>query len=223
MENKVKVLNDLFNSYSVVNRIERLYTIFDPEEILYTSSFGTESAYLLHLISRICPTQKVHFINTGYHFKETIDYKDQLTKLFGLNLIEIHPEMNDHNFTRDKELWKIHPNKCCYLNKVRPVEKIDKKYRVWLSGLKQNQSASRYSIKIFENKDSIIKFHPIFDQSEESINEYLEYFGLPPHPLKEEGYGSIGCYHCTAKGMGRDGRWSTKNKTECGLHFDVSL
>lgn len=223
IESNIKILDELFNSYSVVNRIERLYAHFNQDEILYTSSFGVDAAYLLHLISRICPLQKVHFINTGYHFKETIEYKDKLQDLFKIEIIEILPEKNEHIFTSEKELWKIQPNKCCYINKVKPLENIDKNYKVWLSGLKQNQTTSRSSIKIFENRENIIKFHPIFDQSQETISKYNRYFNLPAHPLIKEGYGSIGCYNCTIKADGRDGRWSGNNKTECGLHFDVNL
>lgn len=223
IENNIEILDELFSSYSVVNRIERLYSHFKPEEILYTSSFGADAAYLLHLISRICPTQKVHFINTGYHFKETLKYKNKLQDLFNLEIIDILPEENEHKLTEDRELWKVQPNRCCYINKVKPLEGIDKNFKVWLSGLKKNQSKSRSAIKIFENKENIIKFHPIFDQSAESIKEYTDYFNLPTHPLKLEGYGSIGCYHCTVKGEGRNGRWSGTNKTECGLHFDVNL
>jgi len=219
----VAVLEDLFNSFSVVNRIERLYSVFKPEEILYTSSFGADAVYLLHLVNRICPSQKIHFINTGYHFKETLEYKDKLQNMFDLNIVEILPEKEEHKFTSNMELWKYQPSRCCHINKVKPLENIDKGYKVWLSGLKKNQSIPRNSIKIFENRNNIIKFHPIYDQSEDSIKEYIEYFNLPMHPLKLEGYNSIGCYNCTSKGVGRDGRWAGNGKTECGLHFDVNL
>ncbi len=219
----IEILDELFSSYSIVNRIERLYNLFKPEEILFTSSFGNDAAYLLHLISRISPGQKVHFVDTGYHFRETEEYKNTLKNLFDLDIVEIRPDKDEHEFTTNKELWKIQPNRCCFINKVKPLENVGKNFKVWLSGLKQNQTKLRNSIKIFENKEDVIKFHPLFDQSSESIKEYIEYFNLPPHPLKEKGYGSIGCTHCTAKGVGRDGRWSGSEKTECGLHFDVNL
>ena len=219
----INILEELFNSYSVVNRIERLYSIFNPNEILYTSSFGADSAYLLHLVSRICPNQKIYFLDTGYHFEETIKYKNDLQKLLDLNIIDVVPDKKEHLFSEKKELWKIQPDRCCHINKVKPLESINGEFKVWLSGLKKNQSKSRSSIKIFENKDNIIKFHPLYDQTEDSIKKYTEYFNLPQHPLKLEGYSSIGCYPCTSKGVGRDGRWNGTNKTECGLHFDVNL
>lgn len=116
IESNIKILDELFSSYSVVNRIERLYAHFNHEEILYTSSFGADAAYLLHLVSRICPSQKVHFINTGYHFKETLEYKSTLQDLFQIEIIEILPDEKEYKFSLDKELWKIQPNRCCYIN-----------------------------------------------------------------------------------------------------------
>jgi phosphoadenosine phosphosulfate reductase len=223
INNNIEILEELFSSYSVVNRIERLYSIFKPEEVLFTSSFGNDAAFLLHLISRISPSQKVYYINTGYQFKETEEYKNTIIQLTNLEIVEILPEKVDHEFTTQKELWKIRPDKCCYLNKVKPIESFGKNFKVWISGLKKNQTKFRSSIKIFENKEDIIKFHPLFDKSAEDIKEYLEYFNLPAHPLKEQGYGSIGCTHCTERGVGREGRWSGTDKTECGLHFDVNL
>lgn len=221
--NNILLLDKLFSSYSIVNRIERLYSYFNSDEILFTSSFGKDSVYLLHLISRIAPKQKVYFLNTGFNFIETEEYKNTLKELLNLDIIELLPLKKEHDFSIDNQLWQSNPNKCCFINKVKPLETIGKDFKVWLSGLKKNQTELRNSIRIFENRNNIIKFHPLFDQSEESISKYVSYFDLPKHPLKEQGYGSIGCTHCTIKGEGRNGRWSGTDKTECGLHFDVNL
>jgi phosphoadenosine phosphosulfate reductase len=213
-------LRELFNGYSTVNRLERLYTIFSPDEVLVTSSFGTNAAYLLHLISRINPNQKIHFIDTGFHFKETLEYKKKLIDWLKINVAEIHPDTEDHQQAIDKKLWASNPDLCCHLNKIKPLGKIKNNFKVWISGLIKSQTEFRSSLRLFEDNNEVIKFHPLFDLEYGEIEKYIRYFKIPPHPMVGQGYESIGCTHCTAPGKGRNGRWNGKSKTECGLHID---
>ena len=213
-------LRDMFEGFSTVNRLQKIYEIFSPDEILVTSSFGTNAAYLLHLISRINPAQKIHFIDTGFHFKETLEYKKRLIKWLNLNVIEIHPDQQDHAHARKNELWKNNPDLCCHLNKTKPLTKIKSNFKVWISGLIKSQSEFRSSLRLFEENEKVIKFHPLFDLEYSEIEKYVKYFSIPPHPMVGKGYESIGCTHCTAKGKGRNGRWNGKSKTECGLHIN---
>jgi len=216
-------LNKIFGTYSIVNRIERLYQHFTEDEVLFTSSFGTNSVYLLHLISRLRPNQKVHFIDTGYHFEETLEYKDLLTKLFGLKVVTIKASEKDHAFTKKSQLWLTNPDLCCNLNKVQPLETIKAKHKIWISGLMNDQTDFRANLDIFAPKGNITKFHPIIDADKERVQQYIQYFKLPQHPLFAQGYESIGCSNCTSKGCGRSGRWQGMAKTECGLHPDYFL
>ena len=213
-------LQELFKSYSTVNRLERLYEIFSPDEVLVTSSFGTNAAYLLHLISRINPDQQIHFIDTGFHFKETMDYKKKLIEVLNLKVVEIHPDKEDHQHAVKSNLWTNNPDHCCHLNKTKPLVKIKNIFTVWISGLIKSQSEFRSTLRMFEDKNDVIKFHPLYDLEYKEIEKYVKYFKVPPHPMVGKGYESIGCTHCTKPGVGRNGRWSGKSKTECGLHLN---
>lgn len=215
----VEELNIKFKSIKPGQRIVELYKIFKPEEIMLTSSFATTSAYLLHLFAIHKPEQEVLFINTGYHFEETLTYKDYLSKIYNLNVREIKAEEYKHNFTTSDQTWTKDPDYCCTINKVEPIEKIKKKYKVWISGLMSWQNSQRSNLNIFEEKDNLIKFYPLIDVSRKQRELYIKNHLLPFHPLQSKGYFSVGCTHCTKPGKGRDGRWNNSPKTECGLHL----
>ena len=215
----IEELNVKFKSIEPGQRIIELYKIFQKEEIMLTSSFATTSAYLLHLFSIHKPEQEVLFINTGYHFKETLIYRDYLSKIYNLNVREIKAEKYKHNFTTSDQTWIKDPDYCCTINKVEPIEKLKKKYKVWISGLMSWQTSNRSNFNVFEKRDNILKFHPLIDISREQRELYIKNHLLPFHPLQSKGYFSVGCTHCTKPGKGRDGRWNNSPKTECGLHL----
>lgn len=202
---------------SLEERIKSLYTDFS--KVLFTSSFGTTSAFLLHLFHKIRPAETVYFLDTTYHFNETIEYKETLTRLLSLNVKEVKAEEWKNKFTQQDKTWNSDPDLCCSINKVEPVDKIKVKYDVWVSGLMSSQNMHRENLKIFEQKEDIIKFYPLIDQSEKEARAYLKKNQLPEHPLLSQGYSSVGCFHCTVAGKGRSGRWVNKSKTECGLHL----
>ena len=210
-------LNQRYEQMSVEDRITNVYRDFD--KILFTSSFGTSAAILLHLISKLKPEQKVHFIDTTYHFAETMAYRDQLTELLKLNLENVLPADWKNAFTREDQTWTKDPDLCCSINQVEPLDSLKPNYEVWMSGLMRFQNTERKSRKIFEKKGNLLKFHPIIDLSEEEQKAYFENNNLPKHPLEKAGYHSIGCTQCTFKGKGRSGRWGNSAKTECGLHL----
>lgn len=215
---ELDVLNEIFTPLGFEQRVKLLYEFFPEKEVLVTSSFGTKSVFLLHLLHQIRPTQKVHFINTTYHFPETLAYMHQLEQLYDLQIVEILPEKEQNDLTREEQWWKEHPRMCCAINKVAPLEPVKAKHKVWISGLMAYQTPFRAGLKVFEKQGDIIKFHPFVDIDEGEFLYYLSYHKLPRHPLEEKGYGSIGCLHCTEAGEGREGRWKGSDKTECGLH-----
>lgn len=198
-------------------RIRELYKDFG--KVLFTSSFGTTSAFLLHLFHTEKPDEPVHFLDTTYHFNETIEYKEQLTKLFSLKVIDVKPEEWKNKFTQQDKTWNSDPDLCCSINKVEPIDKIKSNYDVWVSGLLSSQNKHRENLKIFEQKEEIIKFFPIVDLTEKEAFDYIKKNRLPEHPLLKAGYNSVGCFNCTVAGKGRSGRWVNKSKTECGLHL----
>ncbi len=213
--NKEKI-NRSLSAKIVDARVAQIFNSF--KDVLVTSSFGTTSAVLLHLVSRIRPNCPIYFIDTGYHFEETLDYKKRLTRLLGLNVIDLRPDPSRHTDTYKEELWEENPDKCCEINKVEPLDRVKNKYKVWMSGLIGFQNRHRNSLPIMDDDDELIKFYPLIDWNTSLVEEYIEVHGLPKHPLKEEGYHSVGCTHCTAPGQGREGRWNDFGKTECGLH-----
>jgi len=218
IRNNLSELNNLFKPLSHKERISKLYESFDPEGILMTSSFGTHSVLILHLVNQINALQKIHFINTGFLFNETLAYKNELQKIYNLNIIEISPHKTEHELTSQEKWWNNHPRMCCTINKIAPLEKIVKEHEIWISGLMSFQNEWRSNLKIFEMKGDIIKFNPLIDLNEEEYRRLRTEHELLDHPLEVVGYGSVGCTHCTTKGEGRSGRWTASDKTECGIH-----
>ena len=197
-------------------------------EVAVVSSFGAESAVLLHLVSRIDPAIPVLFQETGKHFPETLAYRDTLTELLGLtglrNLIPAPAEIaaKDESGLR----WSYDPDGCCEIRKVQPLARALGSFDATITGRKAFQSSTRAALPRFEidSSDAIgrLKINPLIDWSPEMIAAYIAEHGLPAHPLVAEGYPSIGCSPCTSKvGIGEDpraGRWRGWEKVECGIH-----
>lgn len=212
-------LEELNKKYLPLTPEERIREIYnDFNKVLFTSSFGTTAIYLLHLFHKVKPEEKIYFLDTTYHFNETITYKEELTKLWNLNVVDVKPEEWKNKFTLEDKTWSKDPDLCCSINKVEPMDRIKADFEVWVSGLMASQNAHRENLKIFEQKEDIIKFYPIIDKTEEDTIKYVKENNLPEHPLLAQGFHSVGCVHCTVAGHGRTGRWSNKSKTECGLH-----
>lgn len=196
----------------------------EGRRLFATSSFQTNSVVLLHVISRIDKSIPIYFINTGYHFPETIRYKDMVTKLLGLNVIDLLPHVpkamqcnaaGDLMFTFD-------PDYCCYLNKVQPVEALFELYDVWINGVRARQNSVRKNFREEEPaRHNTLRYHPLLQWTDREMDMYIHLHNLPLHPLERLGYKSIGCEPCTRPANGdnlRDGRWAGMKKTECGLH-----
>jgi len=193
----VEELNTIFKPLNFKERIEKLYEYFPEKEVLMTSSFGTKSVFLIHLLQQIRPSQQIYFINTTYHFSETIAYKKQLTEKFGLKIKEVLPSEKENLLTKEDQWWVNHPRMCCTVNKIAPLDPIVAKHKVWISGLMAYQTDFRARLDIFEQRGDIVKFQPLVDIDEGEFLYHLDYHKLSRHPLEKEGYGSIGCTHCT--------------------------
>lgn len=214
----VELLNDMFEPLHYETRIRLLYKYFKEEDVMLTSSFGTTSAFLLYWVNEIRPGQRIHFIDTTYHFPETIAYKEKLTDLLGLNVVNVVPAPEENALTKDEQWWLEHPRLCCSINKVVPLEPIKAAHKVWISGLMSHQTEFRSHLRVWERQGDILKFHPLIDVDEAELLYHFSLHRLPKHPLEDMGFGSIGCVHCTKKGEGREGRFQGQSRTECGLH-----
>ncbi len=215
----LEALNAQYRPLSPQQRIERLYSDFPRDRVMLTSAFAATSAFLLHLVSRAAPFQKVYFIDTGYHFPETLAYKVYLTEHYHLTVEDIRAESWKHDFTRSDQTWLKDPDYCCFINKVEPLDQLKPSFDVWMSGLMSWQTEHRSTLDIFEDRSGILKFYPLIDVTKQQRDDYIRANNLPFHPLVAQGYQSIGCVQCTKPGDDRKGRWNNCPKTECGLHL----
>ena len=198
------------------------------KKMFTTSSFQSHSLVLLHMLSRIDKTIPVYFINTGYHFPETVQFRDYITDLFGLPIVDLKSDVPKF-MQRDGEgnlLFTSDPDHCCYLNKTQPMDGILRSNDIWINGVRADQSAVRAAMKIEQPaQHGSIRFHPMLDWNSKMIWQYQKEYNLPKHPLEEKGYVSIGCEPCTRKldpeMQEREARWFGLNKIECGLHTDL--
>ncbi len=194
-------------------------------DLALSSSFQTQSVPLLHLVSRACPAMPVLFLDTGFHFAETLRFRDELTALLGLNVRNLKPHVEKSELFRryGEGLYRRDPDLCCHINKVQPLEREVQGLRALISGVRHDQTRQRAAMKTFEwRADGILKIHPILRWTKRDVWTYLHEHKLPEHPLLREGYLSIGCAPCTrpvtAGEDERSGRWAHTQKTECGIH-----
>jgi phosphoadenosine phosphosulfate reductase len=197
----------------------------EGQRLFATSSFQTQSVPLLHILGTHFPEVAILFIDTGFLFPETYAFKEKLQAEFGLHVITLKSEVS-LNKQRDRETglfqYALDPDYCCYINKVKPLEDFLDSGDVWISGVRRDQTSVREAMSIQEeNKNGVIKLHPMLEWANRDIYRYIKTFDLPKHPLENEGYVSIGCVPCTHKWNGGDergGRWVGSKKAECGLH-----
>ena len=188
------------------------------------SSFGAESAVLLHLAAQIDPSLPVLFLDTGMHFGQTLDYRKQLAVKLGLSDVrDLRPQYQDLA-TQDPSanLYKTSTDACCNIRKVLPLDRALQDFDAWITGRKRFQASSRVRLAVVEAGEGKIKFNPLANWSKAEVDAYAAEHALPAHPLVAFGYPSIGCWPCTSAveegDDARAGRWSGSEKTECGIH-----
>lgn len=217
-------LNNKFENSSSLEVLEWAYNSFTTE-IVASSSFQTQSVALLHMISQVVPKVPVIFLDTGFHFPETLAYRDQLIEILGLNVVNLKPKASKTSFLQvGQELHRTNPDLCCQLNKVKPLADALKSYQALISGVRRDQTANRAGLKFVAKNDKHYKISPMLNWTQKMVWQYLHDHNLPEHPLLKDGYMSVGCAPCTrAVKAGEDpraGRWADTEKTECGLHLE---
>lgn len=188
------------------------------------SSFGAESAVLLHMIAEIDRDVPVVFTNTQKMFGETLAYRDELVERLGFTDLRVFRP--GPRLLRSKDAsgmrWSYDPDGCCDLRKVEPLRRALAPFDAWISGRKGFQSGTRHALPRFEADDGRLKINPLADWDKAALDAYFAAHELPRHPLEAQGYASIGCAPCTSKVQpGEDpraGRWRGWEKTECGIH-----
>ncbi len=195
-----------------------------PGRIALVSSFGAESAVLLHMVAEIDKATPVVFVDTGQLFPETLAYRDKLCALLGLTnvMVATPDEATLAAEDREKFLFASDADRCCEIRKVAPLATALDGYEAWITGRKSFQSATRASVPLFEAEGERVKVNPLVGWSASDLLAYIDKAGLPPHPLVAKGFPSIGCLPCTsAVRPGEDsraGRWRGRGKVECGIH-----
>lgn len=202
-------------------------------KIMMTSSFGAEAVVLLDLVATVDPTIPVIFLDTRRLFGETLRYQRQVTEILGLEDVRIiKPDSGDlENIDPDDMLFATDTNKCCEIRKVLPLQKsletLKKSgFKGWITGRKRIQNEHRESLESIEAADNFIKINPLLHWSDSDIKDAFLAKNLPPHPLVADGFKSIGCMPCTVRteegADARSGRWAGQDKTECGIHLNLS-
>jgi len=197
----------------------------DEGGIATVSSFGADSAVLLHMVASVDKSLPVLFLDTGQHFGETIDYRDQLASDLGLsNLVVVHPK-SDVLGARDpgNDLHKSDSDLCCEIRKVEPMARAVEPYSAWFTGRKRHQAESRAQMPVFEAVGPRIRINPLARWTTADQAAYMRANDLRENPLVAYGYLSIGCFPCTQPVKPgedqRSGRWAGLAKTECGIHL----
>jgi phosphoadenosine phosphosulfate reductase len=211
---------------SAEDLLEAMLTDHFAGRIALLSSFGAESAALLHMVSRIDRATPIVFLDTGKLFAETLQYRDRLVAQLGLtNLIEAHPDQARlRQLDPDGLLWQTDPDMCCWQRKVEPTDEALAPYAAWITGRKHFHGGLRGALPMIEQDDGgKIKINPLVGWSRTQIDYYFAENALPQHPLVMRNYRSIGCAPCTRatapNESARAGRWSGTAKTECGIHL----
>jgi phosphoadenosine phosphosulfate reductase len=214
-----------------VSEVHRKLRAFQSEgkSIFASSSFQTHSIPILHILSRFDRDIPIYFIDTGFHFPETRSFRDHISELLQLNLVIIDspvPKIAQRDDNGDF-LFASNPDRCCYFNKVLPLEPVLMKFDVWVSGVRRDQTAHRMNLDVVERGiHDTLRYYPMLDWTAKMIWDYRQQFHLPEHPLEAAGYLSVGCAPCTRKFHdsleARAGRWTGMTKEECGIHTEFS-
>jgi len=197
-------------------------------QIAMSSSFQTQSMPLLHMASHIRRDLLVFFLDTGYHFWDTLTFREKIAAEWKLNVLDLYRDSRWDVFARQntRTLPNEDANLCCYLHKVQPMQKALKDMKAWISGIRRDQTAVRAKAQILElQTDGLLKINPLLNWTKTDVDAYAQEHNLPVHMLSKVGFRSIGCAPCTAVVSPGDderaGRWVGRGKTECGLHTDM--
>ncbi|GAA1837948.1 phosphoadenylyl-sulfate reductase [Microlunatus capsulatus] len=192
--------------------------------LVVTSSMA--DTVMVHLAEQVAPGVDVVFLDTGYHFVETIGTRDAVRAVHDVNVIDVTAELTvaEQDARYGKDLFAADPDRCCAMRKVAPLGRALEPYAAWATGLRRADSAARAHTPVvsWDARRHIIKVAPIATWTDADVAGYIERNGLMVNPLLEDGYASIGCEPCTlpsADGDLRSGRWAGRAKTECGIHL----
>ncbi len=224
---EIERLSQEFETQTPQQIIQWAVDTFWPEVAL-SSSFQTQSVPLLHMTSLIRHDILIFFLDTGYHFWETLMFQEQLASHWQLNVLSLYRDARWDQFARERirSLPVDDPNLCCFIHKVQPMQRALQDMKAWISGIRRDQTSVRANARILElQEDGLLKINPLLNWTRDDVKRYSKEHRLPAHPLYQRGYRSIGCAPCTvAIGVDDDeraGRSAGRGKQECGLHTSM--
>jgi phosphoadenosine phosphosulfate reductase len=194
------------------------------------SSFGKDSLVIMDMTRRLRPNIPVLFLETGYHFSETLQFRDRLRSESKINIVDVRPDLTvpEQDAEFGPELFAITPDQCCEMRKVAPLRRALTGRRAWMTGVRRSQHPQRAATPVIEwqdlteNGNGVFKVNPLVAWSLTEVEVYLREHRLPQHPLWAKGYPSVGCAPCTAPASlaegERAGRWKGQGKIECGIN-----
>jgi phosphoadenosine phosphosulfate reductase len=194
----------------------------------YVVASNMQDAVLIDMAAKVRPGVDVLFLDTGYHFAETIGTRDAVSEVYDVNVINVTPEHSvaEQDALLGKNLFARDPNECCRLRKVAPLSKALQGYSAWVTGVRRVEAPTRANAPLisFDAAFGLVKINPLAAWTDEDIQDYIESNNVLVNPLVFDGYPSIGCAPCTAKPVDgadpRSGRWQGTGKIECGLHSE---
>jgi phosphoadenosine phosphosulfate reductase len=194
------------------------------ERFCITSSMS--DGVLAHLAASIAPGIDVVFLDTGYHFAETIGTADAISATIPINLVTVRPELSvaEQDETHGKDLWATDPDRCCAMRKVAPLKRSLEGYDAWATGLRRDETRNRVIAPVvgWDDQKQKVKVSPLARWTQDDVDAYVAENDIPVNPLLYDGYPSIGCWPCTRRVLPgddpRSGRWAGLAKTECGIH-----
>ncbi|MDD4867458.1 MAG: phosphoadenylyl-sulfate reductase [Mycobacterium sp.] len=196
------------------------------ETCSYVVASSMQDAVLIDLAAKVRPGVPVAFLDTGYHFVETIGTRDAVRSVYDVDLLDIAPEhtVAEQDALLGKDLFARDPAECCRLRKVAPLRKALGGFSAWVTGLRRVDSPTRANAPVvsFDEAFKLVKISPLVLWTDQDVEDYIAEHGVLVNPLSYDGYPSIGCAPCTSKPLDgadpRSGRWQGTAKTECGLH-----
>jgi phosphoadenosine phosphosulfate reductase len=194
------------------------------DRLCITSSMT--DAVIIDLVSREVPGIDVLFLDTGYHFAETIGTRDAVSVVYPVNVLNVTPSttVEEQDSELGPKLYARNPDLCCYLRKVMPLEQSLEPYDAWITGVRREETDARTSTKVvqWDPRRQMVKVNPIVEWTQQDVDDYIARNGVLVNPLVYDGYPSVGCRTCTARvapgSDPRSGRWVGSAKTECGIH-----
>ncbi len=192
----------------------------------YVVASNMQDAVLVEMAAKVRPGVDVLFLDTGYHFAETIGTRDAVEAVYGVRVVNVTPEhsVNEQDELHGKDLFARDPAACCRMRKVEPLSKALRGYSAWVTGIRRVEAPTRANAPLisYDEAFGLVKINPLAAWSDDDMQNYIDTNGILVNPLVDEGYPSIGCRPCTAKpdpgSDPRSGRWQGLAKTECGLH-----